>query len=183
VARALPSFLLIVLMRPGRDQSPAVVFGANAWLPFSALQWEDAVMKVRSVRSIWSLACLGLALACAALTGCEHTTVEGPNKTKLTLNKPSDITVHRGQSQTITIKISRTNFQDPVTVSFDNLPQGVHVEDRDKKIGGQESTGTFTLRADDNAGLVENQEAKVTVTGPSEMKATEPFKISVKDQK
>ncbi len=78
---------------------------------------------------------------------------------------------------------TRKNFDEPVDVKFDELPTGVEVEERSAKIAKGETTAKFILKASDKAKLVENQEAKVTVSGPDGMKATETFKVTVKEKK
>jgi hypothetical protein len=118
----------------------------------------------------------------AVMSGCAKTTVEGSNGKKLTLVQPANQTVARGSSTEITVKIAREKFTDPVSVSFDKLPLGVEVTDSDKKIAADATTAEFTLKAGDKADLVSNQEVKVTVSGPDGMKASEPFKLTVKDK-
>jgi hypothetical protein len=124
----------------------------------------------------------GFAVACLMLgvAGCERVTVEGPGNKKLTLTKPSDQTIKQGETDSIKVNISREKFRDAVAVRFDSLPAGVEIQDKDKKIGAEDSSATFTIKAAPDAKLVENQEAKVTVEGPDGMKATETFKITVK---
>jgi hypothetical protein len=124
----------------------------------------------------------GLVIGCLMVVavGCEKTTVEGPGNKKLTLTKPSDQSIKQGDTDSVKVNISREKFRDAVTVRFDSLPTGIEVQDREKKIGAEETSATFTLKAAPDAKLVENQEAKVTVEGPDGMKATETFKITVK---
>lgn len=128
--------------------------------------------------------CLTVALVpaflLAALVGCESRTVEGPGGKKLTLSQPANQTLRQGGTNDVLITINRDNFRDAVTVRFENLPEGVQLLDRDKKIAAGDSRATFTLKADDTAPPVENHEVKVTVEGPDDMKVTEPFKITVK---
>jgi hypothetical protein len=116
------------------------------------------------------------------LAGCQQSTVEGPDKKKLTLKKPMDVTIKRGDTNQVTVSIDRGNFRDPVSVSFDNLPKGVTVQDKDTKINSGDSSAKFTLKAADDAELVTNHETKATVTGPDGIKVTEPFKVTVKDK-
>lgn len=124
----------------------------------------------------------GLFIACVVVgtVGCEKATVEGPGGKKLSVTKPSDQSVKQGDTDSVKVSISRTNFRDAVTVRFDNLPQGVEIQDKDKKIPAEETSATFTLKAAPDAKIVENHEAKVTVTGPDGMSASEPFKVTVK---
>lgn len=130
----------------------------------------------------FTLCSLFPAAALLILVGCQQSTVEGPDHKKLTLKKPFDVTIKRGDTSQVSVSIDRDNFRDAVSVGIENLPKGVSVQDRDSKIATGENSGKFTLKADDNAELVTNHEAKVTVTGPNGIKVTEPFKVTVKDK-
>src|SRR5262245_12541868 len=123
------------------------------------------------------------AAAMLLIVGCQKSTVEGPSGKKLTIVKPADQTVKRGDTNQVTVAIGRDNFKDAVAIQFDNLPNGVSVEEKEKKIPGDDKVATFTLKADPEAALVSNHEAKVTAVGPDGMKVTESFKITVKDNK
>lgn len=123
-----------------------------------------------------------LAIAMGLALGCGKTTVEGPDGKKLTIVKPADQTVARGDTNGVQVMISRGNFRDPVSIKFENLPEGIKVQDKDLKIAAGDNSATFTLKADENAALVANHEVKVIVTGPNNMQATETFKITVKDK-
>ena len=124
----------------------------------------------------------GLVVACTlfGVIGCEKATVEGTGGKKLSLTKPSNQTIKQGDTDSVKVHISRDKFRDAVNVRFENLPTGVEVQDKDKKIAAGEDSATFTLKAAGDASLVENHEAKVTIEGPEGIKVTEPFKITVK---
>lgn len=114
--------------------------------------------------------------------GCEKTAIEGPGGKKLTLSKPADQTIKRGETNDVKVSVSRTNFRDAVAVRFENLPAGVTVQDKDRKIAAEENSATFTLHAAPDAAIVSNQEVKVTVVGPDGMSVMESFKLNVKDK-
>jgi hypothetical protein len=139
-------------------------------------------MKSTLISASWCIACCGLAITLMASGGCKKTTVEGPDGKKLTLTKPADQTLKRSGTEDIKVMISREKFRDAVAVKFENLPEGVTVQDKDKQIAAEETSATFTLKADEKAALVSGHEAKVTVTGPNGMQATESFKITVKEK-
>ena len=125
--------------------------------------------------------CAAMIALLVAVFGCEQTTVEGTGGRKLTLSQPSSQTLKRGETNTISISITRASFSNPVEVKFSNLPKGVSVVE-DKKIGTDQNSGTYTLHAAPDADLVANHVAKVTVEGPDGMTATETFQITVKDK-
>jgi hypothetical protein len=119
----------------------------------------------------------GLAVAAA---GCEKATVSGPEGKAMTLVVPSSVTVLRGQSQTVEVKVNRDTMNGTVRVSIANLPKGVTVTDSTKTV---EVSGpvTFVLEASKTAGLVANQVVRVTLEGSDGMKAAEEFRLTVKD--
>jgi hypothetical protein len=123
-----------------------------------------------------------VALAVIVWGGCKQSTVEGPSGKKLTLTKPADQTLKRGEPNQVKVSINRDNFRDAVTITFEDLPAGVQVQDKEKKIAPEENSATFTMQADAKAEMVTNHNVKVIATGPDGMKVTEVFKISVKDK-
>ncbi len=121
-----------------------------------------------------------IALVLVAL-GCEQTSVEGPTGKKLTLLQPTSQSLKRGETNTISITVTRSNFADAVSVKFSDLPKGTTVVES-KKIDADKNIGTYTLHSAPDADLVANHVAKVTVEGPDGMTATETFKITVTEK-
>jgi len=123
---------------------------------------------------------LAVMLAALALAGCSKSaSVEGEGSTKLTLVKPSAVTVQRGAMAKADIKIKRQNLVGDVTIRFTNLPKGVDVVEADSRIVGDD--GSYTLRAAEDADLVEKHSATVTATaGPGNISVSEPIDINVK---
>jgi hypothetical protein len=79
------------------------------------------------------------------------------------------------------IKISRQSLQGDVTIRFTNLPKGIDIVESDSKIVGD--TGSYTIRANDTADLVENFSADVTASGgPGNISVSTPISISVKEK-
>jgi len=123
-----------------------------------------------------------LALAVVVWGGCKQTAVEGPSGKKLTLMKPADQSIKRGETNQVKVSINRDNFRDAVSIMFEDLPNGVQVQDKDKKIAPEETSATFTLVADPKADLVTNHNVKVTASATDGMKVTEVFKVTVKEK-
>jgi len=121
-----------------------------------------------------------LVSVCFLGAGCEKTTVEGPAGKKLTLVKPMDSKIVRGSTEKVSVVVTRQNFDAPVMVSFRDLPKGIKVAEGANEIEGNERT--FVLTASDDADLVKDHTAMVTVTGPDGMSATEQFKITVQQK-
>ena len=124
---------------------------------------------------------VALSASMALLSGCKQSTSQVGDK-KLTLTKPSNVTIHRGGTEDLTIRIGREGFREKVKVGFSNLPKGVEVTNRDMEIAADQTSGTFTLKANDDAELV-TKEATVTVTGPDGLQASENFQVTVKEKK
>ena len=123
-----------------------------------------------------------LALTCAVLlAGCgKAVTVEGQAGTKLTLSKPSAVTLHRGEMAKLDIKITRRDLPGEVAIGFEHLPKGIDVVDAGNKLAGD--SAVYTLRASDTADLVENSSAEVTATGPGGIAVTQAFNVTVKEK-
>jgi hypothetical protein len=112
---------------------------------------------------------------------CERSSTMGSAGKKLSIIKPSDQTLKRGEVNDLAISINRDNFSSPVKVKFQRLPKGVEVvEPRD--IPADQTRIVYTLHAANDADLVENYEAMVTAEGPDGMATTETFRVSVRDK-
>jgi len=115
------------------------------------------------------------------LSGCGGSSTDSSGNEKLKLDKPSDVTVKRGESAQVKVSIKRNNFGGDVNVSFADLPKGVTIEPTTAKITGGETSTTFTLKAGNDAELGDHN-VKVTATGPDNLKPSETFKVTVKDK-
>ncbi|MBI1850309.1 MAG: hypothetical protein HYR85_08195, partial [Planctomycetes bacterium] len=69
---------------------------------------------------------------------------------KLSLTKPSNQTLKRGEVNEIAISISRENIDGPVKVKFDRLPKGVEVVEA-KEIPADQTRAVYTLHAANDA--------------------------------
>ncbi|MFP4139010.1 MAG: hypothetical protein ACOCXY_00820 [Planctomycetota bacterium] len=127
------------------------------------------------------LACMTLALSAALIAvGCDdgETTVEGENKTALTFYDPADVTITRGETAELTLKIKRTKLDDEIAVDFTELPPGVSVVNEDKNIVGNE--GVYRLQASMDADLVSNHQAAVSIKAAEKgVGVTKKFRITV----
>ena len=114
-------------------------------------------------------------------TACDSSATRGPAGKKLSLTKPSNQTLKRGEVNEIAISISRENFDGPVKVKFQKLPKGVEVVEL-KDIPANQTRAVYTLHASNDADIVENFESTVTVEGPDGMATTENFQVSIRDK-
>jgi hypothetical protein len=112
--------------------------------------------------------------------GCRETiTVEGRGGKKLSVTKPSSLTIKQGATEQIKVSITRNNFTDPVEVKFERLPPGVTLVEKKTEIPSNDNSAMFTFKADDTAPVVSNHDATVTVTGPGDLRSTENFPITI----
>ena len=106
--------------------------------------------------------CMLTLAATLLLGGCrEEATVEG-ERGELTLTKPDDMDLVRGQAAKVNIHIDRDDAEGEVAITFSGLPQGVRVVDADKKIAAGADEATYNLQVADDAALVQNHKATVT---------------------
>jgi hypothetical protein len=114
-------------------------------------------------------------------SGCkkgETTTKEGEGGKKLTVTAPGATSIKQGDSQTVTVKIAREKFTEPVEIKFSNLPDKISVVEKDLTIAKDKDEGKFTLKADATAEVVDGKEATVTATGGG-ITTDAKFKVSV----
>lgn len=134
----------------------------------------------------WMSLVAALALAVVA-TGCKtdptkSTTVKGTGGKELKLTPPTDQTIKQGGTEKITVKVSRTGFDDDVAISFGQLPEGVTVAGDDHKIIRGESSKEFTLTATATAPEKQGHVVKVTAKH-GDMSTSSEFKLNVKSAK
>lgn len=122
-----------------------------------------------------------LAIACL-VSGCKSTTAtSGPEQKKLTILKPADQSMSRGDTNKVMITVVRENFATDVPIRFDNLPEGVRLVETDKTMDYNDYVVTYTLYADVDASLVSGHIVTVTAEGPDGLAASEQFELTVKD--
>jgi hypothetical protein len=114
------------------------------------------------------------------MVGCQRTTqIEGTGGRTLKLTKPTHLTIKQGTTEPFKVSITRENFTDPIEVKFDNLPSGVSIVEKKTEIPANQNSAQFTFKADDNAAVVNDHDATLTVKGPGDLKSAEKFPISV----
>jgi hypothetical protein len=98
---------------------------------------------------------------------------------KLTLRAPADASLNQGGTTTISVDITRDKFNDPVALKYTDLPEGVSIMENDLTISKDASSAKLTLKADDDAKLVDAHKVTVTASGGGiSMGAT--FRLTVK---
>jgi len=139
---------------------------------------------MQALRCMWVAACgAALAVGCSYESSTKQTggtTVHGDHGEKLTIAQPKVQDIERGGTEKVTINLRRENFSDPVNVSVSDLPAGVEAVDAPRTTSGDEVE--IVLRANENADLVSNHVVLVSAEGPNGIRATESFRISVKEK-
>ena len=79
------------------------------------------------------LIAIALAFGLVGAIGCEQKSGTAPGTNpdkpkKLTLRVADSQTITQDKTDDVTINISRTEFKDPVTIEFQELPKGVEAE-------------------------------------------------------
>ena len=144
-------------------------------------------------------------VALMLVSGCKETgqSTEKTSSTaqtqerSLTFVAPAGVSLARGGTADVTIKLERKNFTDDVTVKFDGLPKGVHVvgaSGLNVNAGpvhidlGHEAPpiagdgAIYTLKADADAPLVTDSEMQLTAKGPDGKPVETRLKVTVIDK-
>jgi len=100
---------------------------------------------------------------------------------KLTLTAPTSQTIKRGDTDKVTVMVNRTNFDDPVEISFSGLPKGVEVVDKDAKVASGNKSITVTLKASADAAVGEH-EVTLIAKAPGSEENRQTFKLTVKEK-
>jgi hypothetical protein len=101
------------------------------------------------------------------LAGCGETVTTRDTETgrKLSLTVPNDVSLEQGESETFKVSINRDNFNEAVTVEFENLPAGVKVVEEARTIPAGSKAVEFTLQAERDAQPVNNHPVRVKASG------------------
>jgi len=100
-----------------------------------------------------------------------------PQGKALSVTGPGDTSIKQGGTTDVKVSIKRTGFTDPVKVTF-TLPKGVTLDSKDTTIPKDATSGTFTLKAADDAPVTDKGEASVTAEGGD--KKPEPARFNIK---
>ena len=141
------------------------------------------------MRNLTRFSAFVLALALGACSSSDRTifqsrsdesTVRGPNGERLGVVRPHDQDIARGETETVTVHLKRDNIAGPIMVTIDGLPAGVEAVDAPRST--ETDKVEIVLRAMPNADLVSGQRVMVTAEGPNAIRATESFKLTVKEK-
>src|SRR5262245_38321986 len=148
------------------------------------------------------LTCSALGLALALVAGCQKTTTTAPatpstpkttqtpdNTTppvvrndkdvkKLTMIAAKDHSIEQGETDKVMVTITRSNFDDPVKISLNNLPRGVELLDANTIIQKGDNSVTLTLKASPDAEVGEFSVA-LNAEAPGIPANTQTFKLKV----
>jgi hypothetical protein len=121
--------------------------------------------------------------------GCgQTTTTTGPatsdkNGTpavkKLSVTAATQQTIALGGTDEVAIKISRENFNDPVTIRLSDLPQGIETPDKEVVVPAGEVAAKFKLMANEDA-KVGDFKVEIDAQAPGLEDNVQTFTLSVK---
>ncbi len=94
-----------------------------------------------------------VALMVLVVAGCntQKSPPEGKDGKKFTLSTPKDVEIDQNGEQKVTVSIERKNFDEPVTVTVDKLPEGVVLLDKEPKIEKGKKEVILKLKAGEKA--------------------------------
>jgi len=132
------------------------------------------------VRSILVTSALALA---TVFWGCSSTKAINDSGQKLIVYRPANQTIHQGDKDEVDIRVAREDFDDALTVSVTDLPDGVKVLNENMTIERHEGKFTLTLMAETDAPVVKDHIVYVRVSANNGLGAQESFRISVEANK
>lgn len=117
--------------------------------------------------------------------GCkgEQDEVSGEEGKKLALTAPRDTSIKQGDTTKITVEVKRTKFDGPVDLDFSQLPDGVRIEESNRRLESGDTKATFTLKADGDAKPKQGHKAKVSASGGGMKIGPLEFGLDVKEKK
>ena len=121
------------------------------------------------------MACLAVCLFVAV--GCQQMDVREPQGGRVTATSPRTVTIHRGESTSLTVAIDRESFAGPVKVSLSQLPSGVTVDRASMTV--DTTSATFALTATRTADRVRNQAVVVTLEDDNGRRAMQYIDLTV----
>jgi hypothetical protein len=127
----------------------------------------------------WASLVIAAAVALVLVTGCPETKSDKKGDKELKITPPATVKVEQGKKTEFEVSVSRTKFNDDVTLTFD-LPKdsGLSIEGgNSQKVEKEKDKKTFTLVAAEKATVTDGTEA--TVTGSSGELKTPASKVKV----
>jgi ABC-type glycerol-3-phosphate transport system substrate-binding protein len=141
----------------------------------------------RLIYSILGVAVVGLAGCQQGSSTASSTNPSAPGaKRVLKVTSPGEQTITQDQTDDFTISINRDNFTGPVDIKLENLPGKVKQVTTDMTIPDGKDSLTVTIKAEPDAGVVEDHVVTVTATAKNQtdmQPAKTDFKLDVKAKK
>jgi hypothetical protein len=126
-----------------------------------------------------------LAVGFLAASGCNRasTEVQGEGGKKLGVTvAPATTSVTQGDTAKLVVRVKRTEFDGPVNLQFNNLPDGVSIQESNLWIDKGKDEATFTLKAADKAPAAANKVATVAATGGGMTAPPLEIKLAVREK-
>lgn len=123
------------------------------------------------------------------VAGCQESTSTGPATTttetgkpaikKLSLVAATGQTIKQGNTDDVSIKITRDNFNDPVTIRLNDLPAGVELIGNEVVIPSGQNSITLQLKAAPDA-ATGDYKVKIDAQAPGLADNVQTFTLTVK---
>jgi len=141
-------------------------------------------MKPLAMSSILGLA-LVFGLGCENKTTTTGSATPGTSGTtavkKLTVTAAAQQTIKQGDTDELTVKIDRDNFNDPVTIRLNDLPKGVTFVENEVVIPAGSTSAKITLKAASDAEVGEHN-VKIDAQAPGLDENVQTMKLTIKDK-
>src|SRR5436190_7345644 len=138
-------------------------------------------LDVFSLAVICSLGCENKTTTTGSATTPAGTSRKAGEVKKLTLKAAAQQTIKQGDTDDLTIKIDRSNFDDPVTIRLKDLPQGVTCNMSEVVVPSGATEIKVTLKAASDAAVGEYK-VKLDAQAPGLDENVQTLKLTVKDK-
>jgi hypothetical protein len=98
---------------------------------------------------------------------------------QLTVKGPANTSIKQGDTTAISVDITRDKFNDPVSLKFAGLPEGVSIMEKDLIISKDMTSTKLTLKAAADALITDDHKVTITASGGGETQAA-TFNVTVK---
>ncbi|KAF0246154.1 MAG: hypothetical protein FD180_985 [Planctomycetota bacterium] len=127
-----------------------------------------------------NLIVLSLVAATVSMAGCRYTTATGTGDRSISIVRPLDQTLRRGEINRVAVTVLRRGFRSDILIEFDGLPSGVKVIETARRYAESDIFVSYTLYAANDAPAVHEALVTVTAKGPGGLSASEIFQVTVK---
>lgn len=127
---------------------------------------------------------IAVAVCLFGLTGCgkDKDTVTGADGKKLSIEYPKEVSVAVGETSPVKVTVTRTKFDEDVTIEFAQLPDGVTVKEKETVIKKGSKESTFNLTATGSAKPGKGHAIKVSASGGGMKSGPHEVKVNITEK-